>query len=42
MRIAGKDPFTSYVATYLTKTGYAKKFDAKTGVVGIKPPINVG
>jgi hypothetical protein len=37
--MAGVDAFKSFVTWYLDKTGYAKRYKAGTGVVGIKPPI---
>jgi hypothetical protein len=40
--IKGKDTFKAYVDSYLTMSGYDKEFEKKTGVVGVKPPINVG
>jgi hypothetical protein len=40
--IKGVDTFKSYVDSYLRRAGYDKRYDAKTGVVGIKPPINAG
>jgi hypothetical protein len=38
--IKGKDTFKAYVDSYLAKSGYDKQFEKKTGVVGIRPPIN--
>jgi hypothetical protein len=40
--IKGVDTFKSYVDSYLRRAGYDKRYDAKTGVVGIKPPITAG
>lgn len=40
--IKGVDTFKAYVDSYLRRAGYDKRYDAKTGVVGIKPPINGG
>ena len=39
--VKGKDTFKAYVGSYLTMSGYDKQFEMKTGVVGVRPPINV-
>lgn len=38
----GVDTFKNFVDWYLKRAGYDKQFESKTGVVGIKPPINGG
>ena len=40
--IKGADTFKSFVDSYLRRARYDTQFEAKTGVVGIKPPINGG
>jgi hypothetical protein len=38
--IKGPDAFQSFVSWWLEETGYRKQFTQRTGVVGIRPPIN--
>jgi hypothetical protein len=40
MAIKNPDAFQSFVSWWLEKTGYRNQFTQRTGVVGIRPPIN--